>query len=536
MTKRSYSRWEKYCTFLFADPSSGISVDVSGADFPISYPEAMAKPMARAFAAMAALEHGDIANADEGRRVGHYWLRAPARAPDRRTAAALENSWALLGGFADRVRTGELSGVGGRFRNLIHVGIGGSATGVQMLCDAWRHRSDDVCVQVLDNADPDGVDRVIGNLVGGLGQTLVSVVSKSGITPTPWHVMLALERAYSDAGATFAAHAVATTMAGSDLAERAFANRWLQTFPLWEWVGGRYSVTSMVGLLPAALLGVRTEEFLAGAARMDECTRVTAIEKNPAALLALTWFWLGGGIGERNMVVLPYRDELVGLTRWIQQLVMESVGKRVDRTGRIVHQGLTVYGHKGVSDQHSYLQQLREGRDDSFVMFIGTHRARGACPRGIDPSDTLDGHLFGGLLGTMRALSERGRPSIVIMLPDSDEHSLGGLVALFERAVGLYAELIDVNAYDQPGVDKHVAVKILELQKDALACLARAGGPMTALTVAEKIGVAEHADIVHRLLEHLSIGRPDVIAATPGATPAETVFFTPNECARDDRR
>ncbi|MET9489770.1 glucose-6-phosphate isomerase [Nocardia sp. NPDC006630] len=528
MTEHIGSWWERYCALRFADPISGVSVDVSGAGFPVDYLHVMADPLSRAFEAMTALERGAIANPDEDRYVGHYWLRTPNLAPSHAITAAITDSLARLDHFADRVRTGELHGAGGRFRNLLHVGIGGSATGPDMLREAWSAGSEGLTVQVLDNADPDGVDRALRNLDGGVGQTLVSVVSKSGITPTPRQVLRELERAYTAADLAFHAHAVATTVLGSELADQAAADRWLEIFPMWDWVGGRYSVTSMVGLLPAALLGARTGEFLAGAARMDACTRTAVVLDNPAALLALAWFWLGGGTGDRNMVVLPYRDELAGVTRWIQQLIMESLGKRADRASRTVQQGLTVYGHKGVSDQHSYLQQLREGRDDAFVTFIGTHRARRAHP---ESAHTLDGHLFGGLVGTMSALRGCGRPTIVIMLPDAGEDALGALVALYERAVGLYAELIDVNAYHQPGVDKHTAVTILELQHALLECLAAATEPMTAPALADKAGLTDRADIAHRLLEHLAITRVDLVGVQAGSSLADTVFFAPNRFA-----
>jgi glucose-6-phosphate isomerase len=511
-------RWDRHCRCVSSDPGTGLSVDVGLTGLPDTFVEDMTTPVAAAFSAMASLEAGGLANADEGRAVGHYWLRAPELAPSAALAREIRDSWKKLSDFAARARH--------RFDEFVHIGIGGSATGARMLSQAWpdqrgRGRFPDGAFPdgvFLDNADPDEVARVLRLPAERLDRTLVSVVSKSGITPTPWQVMLEAERIFARAGVDFARHAVATTTAGSALAELAGERGWLEIFPLWEWVGGRTSVTSMAGLLPAALAGADTSAFLDGAASMDSATRVVSVRENPAAMLALTWFWLGSGRGEKAMVVLPYRDRLTAVVRWLQQLVMESVGKRLDRAGRVVEQGLTVYGHKGVSDQHSYLQQLRDGRADFFATLIGVHRDEGV-------PNALSDHLFGNLLGTLTALDERGRPVVLITLPDGRERSLGALVALFERAVGLYAELIDVNAYHQPGVDKHVALPMLELRNELLGLLAEHGEAMTAVELADATGQAARPDVVHRLLDHLAVARPETVGVTGARSPASARYF-----------
>merc|ERR1711991_878785 len=118
------------------------------------------------------------------------------------------------------------------------------------------------------------------------------------------------------------------------------------------------------------LIGSDIREFLGGAAQMDEATRVPELRRNPAALMAASWFVAGDGKGKRDMVVLPYRDRLEVFSRYLQQLVMESLGKRLDRDGNVVHQGIAVYGNKGSTDQHAYVQQLRDGVDNFFATFI----------------------------------------------------------------------------------------------------------------------------------------------------------------------
>jgi glucose-6-phosphate isomerase len=261
-------------------------------------------------------------------------------------------------------------------------------------------------------------------------------------------------------------------MLGSQLDQRAEAEGWLRRFDMFDWVGGRTSITSAVGLLPAALIGADLRGFLAGAAAMDQATRVPELLANPAALLAAAWFVAGDGQGRRDMVVLPYRDRLEVFSRYLQQLVMESLGKRLDRHGQVVHQGLAVYGNKGSTDQHAYVQQLRDGIDNFFVTFLEALDDPTDVPslNGEQPADFLEGFLQ----GTRSALSEGGRQSLTITLTRFDARSLGALIALFERAVGFYAELVDINAYDQPGVEagKKAAAVVLALQGRLEAVLA----------------------------------------------------------------
>src|SRR5438132_12501596 len=158
------------------------------------------------------------------------------------------------------------------------------------------------------------------------------------------------------------------------------------------------------------------------------------------------WFYIGDGRGARDMVVLPYKDRLELFSRYLQQLVMESLGKEKDLSGRTVNQGLAVYGNKGSTDQHAYVQQLRDGINNFFVTFIEvlTHRSESA-ELDVEPAITSGDYLNGFLLGTRNALHENGRESITLTLNDVSPASVGALIALFERAVGLYASLININ-------------------------------------------------------------------------------------------
>jgi len=174
------------------------------------------------------------------------------------------------------------------------------------------------------------------------------------------------------------------------------------------------------------------------------------------------------------------------MSRYLQQLVMESLGKEHDRAGRAVHQGIAVYGNKGSTDQHAYVQQLRDGLHNFFVTFIQVLRDREGDALLVEPDVTSGDYLFGFLMGTRRALADKGRGSILITLDELSARSLGALIALYERAVGLYAEMIDVNAYHQPGVEagKKAAGEVLELQQSLLAALRRDRSPRTAEALA----------------------------------------------------
>src|SRR5207253_2125403 len=176
---------------------------------------------------------------------------------------------------------------------------------------------------------------------------------------------------------------------------------------------------------------------LSGAAAMDEWTRTGETLKNPAMLLALMWHFAGNGRGEKDMVVLPYKDRLVLLSKYLQQLVMESLGKKLDLDGNEVHQGIAVYGNKGSTDQHAYVQQLRDGVNNFFATFIEVRKARAfapgkECPAGIEvePGVASGDYLQGFLRGTRQALYEGGRDSITVSIPEVSPRTVGAMIAL----------------------------------------------------------------------------------------------------------
>ncbi len=366
------------------------------------------------------------------------------------------------------------------------------------------------------------MDRVLRTLKGKLAETLCIVISKSGGTPETRNGMLTAEAAFEKVGLVFAKHAVAVTGLDSKLDQQAKNEGWLRRFPMWDWVGGRTSETSAVGLLPAALQGFDIDALLAGAADCDEITRREETRRNPAAPMALMWFHATNGRGERDMVVLPYKDRLLLFSRYLQQLIMESIGKREDLAGKRVDQGLTVYGNKGSTDQHAYVQQLRDGLDNFFVTFIRVLEEGGDSVE-VEPGVSAGDFLHGFLQGTREALSGNDRQSMTISIHKVDARTIGVLIALFERAVGFYASLVGINAYHQPGVEagKKAASAVLAMQtrvRDTLSAT-----PHSAEELATAIGEPDRAEAVYLVLEHLAAnGRARRTGDT--STPATTKF------------
>ncbi|MDI1484156.1 glucose-6-phosphate isomerase [Polyangium sp. y55x31] len=500
---------DRFRAHLCYDERLGFWLDTSRIRWTEGFLDALEPRLQAAYEAMAAVERGAIANADEGRMVGHYWLRAPELAPDPAIRDAITQTLGRVLSFAEDVHAARIRPErASRFRNVLLIGIGGSALGPELVSAALTSPADRMRVWFFDNTDPDGFDRTLDAIGDALPETLTVVISKSGGTKETRNGMLEAEAAYARLGLDFAKHAVVVTGEGSELDKHAVARRFLDRFPMWDWVGGRTSELSAVGLLPAALQGLDVADMLRGARAMDEVTRSRVTKKNPAAQLAAAWLAATGGAGKKDMVLLPYKDRLELFSRYAQQLVMESLGKRLDRQGREVWQGISVYGNKGSTDQHAYVQQLRDGVDNFFVTFIEVllDRAPQRGDREVEPGVTSGDYLSGFLQGTRRALDERGRSSITITLEALDASSLGALIALYERAVGIYAELVDINAYHQPGVEagKKAAQAVIDLELRVLAALRAKAG--TALSLADVTAAAgsDDPETVFWILRHLS--------------------------------
>lgn len=498
--------WDRFKQNFHPYPQLGLSLDLSRLPLPDGFLAEKEPAMQAAFAAMAELEAGAISNPDEGRMVGHYWLRNAALAPNDELRSAITDSLVSLKDFTAKVHSGDIVGPKGNFTQLLVIGIGGSALGPQFVHHALgQPATDKMAVHFFDNTDPDGMDLVLGQIGDKLPETLAVVISKSGGTAETRNGMLEATAAFKAAGLNAPAHFVAVTGDDSKLDQVAIAENWLARFPMWDWVGGRTSELCIVGLLPAALQGIDIDAVLAGAAEMDEVTRQPNTAANPAALLALAWHFATDGRGAKDMVVLPYKDRLLLFSRYLQQLIMESLGKELDLEGNVVNQGIAVYGNKGSTDQHAYVQQLREGVNNFFVTFIEVLQDRSGDSMEVEPGVTAGDFLQGFLLGTRDALTEKDRWSVTITVPDVSPRTLGMLIALYERVVGLYASLVGINAYHQPGVEagKKAAGGVIILKGKLEAALAASPGQsFTAEALATK--VEGDAEIAFKILEHLA--------------------------------
>ena len=519
--------WDRFQKYHYTFPAAGLAMDLSRMNFTDKTLASLEGPFAKAFSEMAELEKGAIANPDEKRMVGHYWLRNPALAPKPEIRTEIENTLKQIKEFAAKVHKGEVKGAKGTFKNLLLIGIGGSALGPQFVANALSTAKDRLRLFTFDNTDPDGIDRVLAQIGDGLGQTLSVVISKSGGTKETRNGMLEARAAYEKAGLNFGQHTVAVTSNGSELDKYATGNKWLAKFPMWDWVGGRTSELSAVGLLPAALQGFDIDGLLAGAKACDEVTRKPSLYENPAALLTAMWYYSGDGKGDKNMIILPYKDRLELLSKYLQQLIMESVGKELDRSGKRVNQGITVLGNKGATDQHSYIQQLREGLSNFFVIFVRVLRDRQNSSMQVEPGVTSGDYLEGFYQGTRRALHENGRESLTITVEEVNASTVGALIALFERSVGLYASLINVNAYHQPGVEagKKAASAVIALQlKVAEFLKTKSGQALSAADIADQLDMKPETEAIYLICEHLAANDDRNIAQIAGKNPGETRF------------
>ena len=499
--------WNRFKKYYYQNAALGLSLDISRIPFPDDFFASKEVAIQKAYADMANLEKGAIANPDENRMVGHYWLRAPQLAPTKELSNEISRTLATIKDFAAKIHSGAIKAPGGaKFTHVLVIGIGGSALGPQFVNHALGQPvTDKMAVSFFDNTDPDGIEYVLDSLSGKLATTLAVVISKSGGTAETRNGQLEAAAAFKAAGLDYTKHFVAVTGTGSKLEQTAIKENWLARFPMWDWVGGRTSELSAVGLLPAALQGLDIQAMLDGAAAIDAVTRSTKTSENPAALLALMWYYATNGVGAKDMVVLPYKDRLLLFSRYLQQLVMESLGKELDLNGRVVNQGIAVYGNKGSTDQHAYVQQLREGVNNFFVTFIEVLKDRSGKALEVEPGVTAGDYLQGFYLGTRDALSEKDRSSVTITLPDVSARTIGILIGLYERVVGFYASLVGINAYHQPGVEagKKAAggVIALKLKLDA-ALKSAAGKAQTAEALAAQVG--GDAELTFKILEHLA--------------------------------
>jgi glucose-6-phosphate isomerase len=367
-------------------------------------------------------------------------------------------------------------GLGQAHDHVLVLGIGGSALGTKALLNAlrkpaWNEWDDEgrefyPRITVLENVDPTTVAAALRRI--DPRRVLVNVISKSGGTAETMAQYLVvrawLEEALGDAAFR---HLVFTTDPNRGALRELAARESIATLEVPPAVGGRFSVLSPVGLLPAALAGIDVAGLLAGARRAIERAESPDLLRNPAALYAALHWAADADLGARIHALMPYTDRLREFAEWYRQLWAESLGKRVDREGRTVHVGPTPLAAVGATDQHSQIQLFMEGPYDKVITFVRTERfAEDVTIPGLsDPSHVLPadlaylpGHTLGELLNaeyeaTAAALAEMGRMSCTLHLPELTAETMGEAIMFFQLATGYAGVWYGIDPFDQPGVE-----------------------------------------------------------------------------------
>ncbi len=363
-----------------------------------------------------------------------------------------------------------------KYENFLLIGIGGSSWGSVALHTALCHPYHNLLPAamrggrprffVLDNCDPDETAGLIDIL--DMEKTLINVVSKSGATPEPmanfvkWHSLM--KRAI---GSEYPGHFVITTDEGDGVLKQIAEREGIRCLAIPKGVGGRFSVLSPAGLFPAAVLGIDIKELLYGAQYMDKVCKEGDIWHNPAYIFAALEY-LSMEKGYNISVLMPYSRKLRHFANWYMQLWAESLGKERTRDDKIVNTGSTPLKAIGATDQHSLLQLFNEGPFDKTITFIRVERYGNEIelPRseigdfqGYNELEYFGGHTLEELIkteqfATQAALTSHKRPNKTIILPEISAFNLGGLMFFFEVVTMVMGELLNVNAFDQPGVEE----------------------------------------------------------------------------------
>lgn len=429
--------------------------------------------------AIDAMFAGDHVNPTEDRPALHVALRGHhVKGLEKEVAATRDR----MAAFVDAVRGGTWTGFrGSPLTDVVNIGIGGSHLGPAMVVRALDHLSEGpLNCHFLSNVDPAAAQRVLARL--DPASTLFIIASKSFSTlETHQNAMLARRWFLAGGGdqSTVARHFVAVS--ANVEAAGLFGIPAQNIFPMWEWVGGRYSLWSAIGLPIALRLGMdRFRELLAGARHADEHFRTTALDANIPVIMALLTTWYSGFFGSTSQAILPYSQSLELLPAFLQQLCMESLGKSVDLDGKPagVDTGVVIWGAPGTDGQHSFHQLLHQGTRIIPADFIAVAASPGR------EFDEQQAHLLANCFSQSQALMDGrsleqafrelrdagmdagqarvlaphkvipgNRPSNTFLLHSLTASSLGYLLALYEHSVYVQSALWHINAFDQWGVE-----------------------------------------------------------------------------------
>jgi glucose-6-phosphate isomerase len=430
-----------------------------------------------------AMKHGEVMNRiagheSENRQVLHTACRDIFSASPCNAEATQQAKRQLekLEIFLAQLDKGEVTnGQGETFTDYVNIGIGGSDLGPRAIYLALSaYAQENRRVHFISNVDPDDAAAVLQSL--DLSRTLVGVVSKSGSTLETLSNEEMVRSAYSRAGLDPRNHFLAITAQESPLDN---PHKYLRSFYMYDYIGGRYSATSMVG---AVMLGFGLGyaafiEILRGANEMDRAAEERDIRKNPALLLALLGIWNHNFLGRETVAVLPYSQALLRFPAHLQQCDMESNGKSVSRDGAQVSfsTGPIVWGEPGTNGQHAFYQLLHQGTAVVPVEFIGFRQNQYAIDleiKGTTSQQKLIANLLAQALALATGHKEENpnrffagnRPSSILLADKLDPYTMGGLLALYEAKIVMQGFIWNINSFDQEGVQlgKVLANRFLE--------------------------------------------------------------------------
>jgi glucose-6-phosphate isomerase len=441
-----------------------------------------------------AMFRGDRINTTENRSVLHVALRMPRGTSlvvdGRDVVADVHETLDRMAAFAERVRSGEWTGHTGKpIRNVVNIGIGGSDLGPVMAYEALRHYTRrDLTFRFVSNVDSTDFVEATRDLAPD--ETLFVISSKTFTTletMTNAHSARAWALAALGDEAAVATHFVAVSTNADEVAR--FGIDPENMFGFWDWVGGRYSMDSAIGLSTMLAIGPDSfRDLLAGFHAMDEHFRTTPLERNLPVLMGMLCVWYGDFFGAQTVGVMPYSQYLKRFPAYLQQLTMESNGKSVTLDGRTVdyETGAVFWGEPGTNGQHSFYQLIHQGTKLIPVDLIGFGKTLN--PLG-DHHDILMSNVFAQAEalafgrtedevraeGTAEAvvphrIFEGNRPSNVLLAEELTPHTLGSLVALYEHSVFVQGTVWEINSFDQWGVElgKALAQRIIpELTREA---------------------------------------------------------------------
>lgn len=363
--------------------------------------------------------------------------------------------------------------VKGKFDAFVVLGIGGSALGPLAVQQAINHpyynelpkekRNGYPKLYVADNVDPEKLVCLFETI--DVTKCLFNCISKSGSTSETMSQFMIIKEMLSEklSKEEAAKHIVCTTDKVNGNLVKIAKEEGYKTFIIPSGVGGRFSELTPVGLLPAAMCGINIKELLKGAAYMDELSKEKDIYKNPAYMYAVLHY-IGMKQGKNISVVMPYADSLKLISDWYAQLWAESLGKKKDNDGNIINAGQTPVKALGVTDQHSQVQLYTEGPYDKIVVFIGVEKFKRTITIPKIYGDIPSLGFLGGItqnkliqteqMSTEYALLKSGKTNLTITLPEVNEFTLGELLYMFEVATGFAGELLNIDAFNQPGVEE----------------------------------------------------------------------------------